>query len=140
MKKKIVVVGAGGFAREVAWLVREINRASKRYEFLGHVVTDLARLGEHDSRDQVLGDYGWIERNRGIVDALAIGIGTPGARLRVSAELEVRFPEIAWPALVHPSAQFERESTSLGRGVLVCAGVVGTVNLVVEPFAMINLC
>lgn len=140
MKKKIVVVGAGGFAREVAWLIREIDRASGGVEFAGFVVTDPSRLGEHDSRELVLGGYDWLERNRGAVDALAIGIGTPGPRLKVSAELEARFPHLEWPALVHPSAIFERASTSLGRGVLVCAGVVGTVNLALEPFAMVNLC
>lgn len=140
MRKRIVVVGAGGFAREVAWLIREIDRAAESWELAGFVVTDPARLGEHDSRDLVLGGYDWIEQNRGAVDALAIGIGTPGARLRVSAELEARFPDLSWPALVHPSAIFERASTSLGRGVLVCAGVVGTVNLVLEPFSMVNLC
>jgi sugar O-acyltransferase (sialic acid O-acetyltransferase NeuD family) len=137
--KRIAVIGAGGFAREVAWLIRDINRASQSLEFLGYLVSDLSALVAHDSREHVLGDYSWIEQNREKLDALAIGIGTPTARLRVAAELEARFPNLEWPALIHPSAQFDRSSTDVGQGVLLCAGVIGTVNLVFESFTMINL-
>ena len=55
-RKRIVVIGAGGFAREVRWLIEEINAVSPGFEFLGYVVSDLAKLGEHDSREDVLGD------------------------------------------------------------------------------------
>lgn len=137
--KRIAVVGAGGFAREVAWLIREINRSQETYEFLGYIVSDLARVGEHDSKDEILGDYDWLAQNAGKVDALAIGIGTPAARLRVSEDLETRFPDVEWPALIHPTVQLDWESAEIGKGVLLCAGVVGTVNVVLEAFAMVNL-
>ena len=138
-KKRIVVVGAGGFAREVAWLIREIDGVTPGVEFGGYVVSDLSRIGEHDSRSEILGDHGWLRANRGRFDALAIGIGTPAARLRVARELLPEFPAAMWPALVHPSARFDPSSTELGPGVLVCAGVIGTVNLTLRPFAMVNL-
>lgn len=48
-------------------------------------------------------------------------------------------PETDWPVLVHPSAQGDFETWSLGRGVLVCAGVVGTVNIALSDFAMVNI-
>lgn len=137
--RRIVVVGAGGFAREVTWLVHEINRAGDRYEHIGYVVSDLSRLGPHDSVDQVLGDMDWLDRNRAKVDALAMGIGTPAAKLKVSDEILERFPEFEWPVLVHPTATFDRPSASLGAGVVICAGVLGTVGLTLEPFAMVNL-
>jgi sugar O-acyltransferase (sialic acid O-acetyltransferase NeuD family) len=139
--KRIVVIGAGGFAREVRWLIEEINRASPtpEFEFKGYAVSDLSKLGEHDSREEVLGDYEWIEAHRGDVDVLTIGIGTPGSRLKVSSELEQRFPELEWPSLVHPSAIYDRARCRLEKGTLFCAGVIGTVNVLLEPFAMVNL-
>ncbi|MHB8872429.1 MAG: PglD-related sugar-binding protein [Myxococcaceae bacterium] len=136
---KIAIVGAGGFAREVAWLIRDLNRVERRYDFTGYVVSDLSRLTDHDSRSQVAGDFDWLEKNLRSVDALAIGIGTPTARLRLATELERRFPQLQWPALVHPSVQLDSESAKIGHGVILCAGTVGTVNLVIEPFAMVNL-
>ena len=137
--KRIAIIGAGGFAREVSWLIRDINHSRKSFEFVGYVVSDLSKLGEHDSREQVLGDYTWIAENPGKIDALAIGIGTPSARLMVATALEASCPNIEWPALVHPTAQFDRASATLGHGILLCAGVIGTVNLVVAPFSMVNL-
>jgi sugar O-acyltransferase (sialic acid O-acetyltransferase NeuD family) len=136
-KKSIVVIGAGGMAREVRWLIEDLNAAEARYEFLGYVVTDLSRLGEHDSKADVLGDYSWLEKNK--VDCVAIGIGTPVARLKVARELSARFPQMEWPALVHPSVKMDRGSCKVGRGVILCAGTIGTVNLKLEDFCMVNL-
>jgi sugar O-acyltransferase (sialic acid O-acetyltransferase NeuD family) len=139
-KKQIAIIGAGGFAREVAWLIRDISRVSGEYEFAGFVVTDPSRLSDRDSRDLVRGDYDWLVRNAGrSVDALAIGIGDPAARLRVAQELQALVPALEWPALVHPTAHFDRALATLGEGVLLCAGVIGTVNIRLEPFSMCNL-
>jgi sugar O-acyltransferase (sialic acid O-acetyltransferase NeuD family) len=137
--KRLCIIGAGGFAREVAWLIRDINRATLDYEFLGYIVSDLSRLGEHDARDQVLGDFSWLEDNKNKVDALASGIGSPVIRAALAAELEARFPNLEWPALVHPSVQFDRASAHVGRGVVICAGTIGTVGLILKPFSMMNL-
>jgi sugar O-acyltransferase (sialic acid O-acetyltransferase NeuD family) len=137
--KRIAIVGAGGFAREVAWLIRDINRNKKSYEFAGFIVSDLSKLGEHDCRENVLGDYNWIQSNRGKIDALAIGIGTPSIRIIIASDLTASFQELEWPALIHPTAQFDRASAKVGPGTIVCAGVIGTVNLVLDPFVMVNL-
>lgn len=136
---RLAIIGAGGFARELAWVVGDINQAEPRYGFLGYVVSDLSRVSEHDSRGQILGDYGWIEENLEKIDALAIGIGTPAVRKRVATELGARFPQLDWPCLVHPTAQFECASGRIGRGAILCAGVIGTVNISIEPFCLVNL-
>jgi sugar O-acyltransferase (sialic acid O-acetyltransferase NeuD family) len=136
---RLAIIGAGGFAREVAWLVQDINQAEPRYEFVGYVVSDLSRVGEHDSRGQILGDYEWIEENHERIDALAIGIGTPSVRKSVATELEARFPQLEWPCLVHPTTQFECASAQISKGAILCAGVIGTVNISIEPFCLVNL-
>jgi len=143
-ERELVIVGAGGFAREVEWLAREITaHGGPRRSFAGYVVSDLDRLGAHDSRDQVLGDYTWFERRFAErpdhrVD-VAIGVGHAGARRRIGRELSARFDRIDWPSLVHPSVTWDAPSVSLGRGVLVCAGVTGTVHLRLDDFCMVNL-
>jgi len=137
--KRIAVIGAGGFAREVAWLIRDINAAAPQYEFAGYLVSDLTKLTEHDSRGEVLGDFAWLDENAGRVDALAFGIGNAQVKLKLGAELSQRFPSLEWPALVHPSVRFDPGSASIARGVVLCAGVIGTVNLRFEEFGMVNL-
>ncbi|GAG37816.1 unnamed protein product, partial [marine sediment metagenome] len=126
-------------AREVKWLISEINAECDEYEFAGFVVSDMGRLGQYDSIEEIKGDYSWLESTSRRVDALAIGIGTPSARLAVGEELSSRFPNIEWPALIHPTVIIDHPSCSIGDGVIVCVGAAGTVNITIGPFVMVNI-
>lgn len=137
-KKRLVIIGAGGQAREVASCIEECSCAGEPFDVVGFVISDLGKLGPLDSADRVLGDYDWLRRHRGEVDGLALGIGLPSSRLRVADKLGAEFPELDWPTIVHPSTRIDRRSASLGRGVMIGAGVVATVNVTVEAFAMVN--
>ena len=137
--ERIAVLGAGGFAQEVRWLISEINAERQRFEFLGYLVSDPAALGAHDDRSRVLGGMDWLDEHADRVDALAVGIGTPAARARLGAELSASHPDLRWPALIHPTVRFDAASCEIGDGVLLCAGTIGTVDLVIEPFCMVNL-
>ena len=79
--KKIVIIGAGGLAREVRWLIEDINREKKVFHFLGYIVSDLKKVGKLDSKDSILGDYSWFEENEFSEINAAIGIGNPIFRL-----------------------------------------------------------
>jgi|SRR5579863_3838848 len=136
--KRIVIVGAGGMAREIASALHCINRGGPQFEFLGYVVSDISRLGQRDSRDQVLGAFGWLSANRESLDALAIGVGSPHLRLSLAAELRQRLPGIEWPAILHPTAIIDFDSAQIGEGCFIGAGVTATVNITLEPFALCN--
>lgn len=125
-------------AREVKALIREINRITPTWEFAGYVVTNPSDLGERDSREEVMGDYGWLRANADRVDAVTIGIGTPPLRVKVSEEIRDVLPAVEFPALVHPTAHMDFETAQLGEGTLVCSGVVGTVNIILDAFALCN--
>ena len=131
--RRLVILGAGGHARETAWTAELCG-----FDVVGFVVTALDRLGPYDSKARVLGDYAWLEHNRTEYDALALGIGTPAARLRVGRELAARFPDIDWPVLVHPTAIIDRGTAKLGPGAYVGAGVVATVDIRLDAFALAN--
>jgi len=136
--RRIAIVGAGGMAREVTSAIQWINRSERVFEFVGYVVSDLSKLSERDSREAVMGDFDWMEKHRHAVDALAIGVGTPSVRLKLSQQLSEAFPEIEWPAIVHPTAILDYDSAKLGEGSFVGARCVATVNLVLQPFALCN--
>jgi sugar O-acyltransferase (sialic acid O-acetyltransferase NeuD family) len=137
-KKGIVVIGAGGMAREVRWLIEDLNAAEPQYEFLGYVVSDLNKVGPHDSKSKILGDYLWLQSNLTKVDAVTIGIGTPASRLKVARELKGMLGGVEFPSLVHPTAILDRKSAEIEEGVLVCAAVVATVNITLRAFALCN--
>jgi sugar O-acyltransferase (sialic acid O-acetyltransferase NeuD family) len=136
--KRIVIIGAGGMAREVASTIKFINRQKEALDFLGYVVSELSRLGPLDSRDQVIGDFSWLERNRNLFEAIAIGVGSPAVRLKLAAELKTLFPGIEFPVLIHPTAVIDLDSARLGEGCFIGANVTATVNVTLEPFSLCN--
>lgn len=141
-KKKLIVVGAGGFAREVRWLAQDISSSSNNgdcYEFQGFVVSDISSIGEHDSGDDVIGDLQWLKANSERFDYLAIGVGSPQTRIAIIKELEDDFGPAYWPSLIHPSSHYDKSTCTVSHGVLICANVIGTVGIEFQPFAMVNL-
>jgi sugar O-acyltransferase (sialic acid O-acetyltransferase NeuD family) len=130
---KFVVLGAAGQARETEYYLRESG-----HECVGFVVSDLAKLGPNDSRERVLGEVSWIDSHVGEIDAFALGIGTPIARVRVASELRSRHPRVPWPPIVHPSAVIDRTTCSIGVGSMVGSGAIITVNVVLDEFCMVN--
>jgi sugar O-acyltransferase (sialic acid O-acetyltransferase NeuD family) len=138
-RKKIVIIGAGGLAREIEWLIRDINRTGEYYDFAGYVVSDMAQIGPNDSLDQLRGDYDWLVCNARNIDAVTIGIGTPASRLKVVNEVKQILPSAEWPILMHPSAVLDTNTARIADGVQICANVTGTVNLTLGSFTLFNL-
>jgi len=134
--RRIAIIGAGGFARELRWLLSEIaadpNHRGEAFEFAGFVVSDVNKRGDHDS--EIAGGYEWLEDHH--IDAVALGIGTPAARLRVAAELQSRMPHLDWPTIIHPSVRFDRSTCTFGKGAVICAGVIATVNVAFEQLCL----
>ncbi len=135
---RVVIVGAAGQAREIAWYMDEINRAADTFRLSGFVVSDLSRLGPSDSRDRVVGDYTWLDDHRSDVDGVVLGLGLPASRLAVASDLEARFPWLDWPAVVHPSVRIDHGTSRLARGVLLGVNACVTVNVELADFAMLN--
>jgi sugar O-acyltransferase (sialic acid O-acetyltransferase NeuD family) len=137
-RKRIVIVGAGGMAREVASTLHWINRREPAFDLLGYVVSDLSRLGARDTSNQVIGDFRWLKQNRESVDALALGVGSPATRLKLAGELSALLTGIEWPVLIHPTAVIDLDSARLEEGCFLGARVTATVNIVLEAFALCN--
>ena len=130
---RFVILGAGGQARETEYYLHEMGHTC-----VGFVVSDLERVGPNDSQERVLGDMSWVDAHSSEIEAFALGIGTPEARLRVARELKARHPRIPWPVVRHPTATVDQATLKAGEGVMIGAGAIITVNVKLEDFCMIN--
>ncbi|MDN4163306.1 NeuD/PglB/VioB family sugar acetyltransferase [Nocardioides abyssi] len=140
MAEPIVVIGAGGFGREVLDVISAINEASPEaiWEVLG-VVDDSptpANLARLEKRGVTyLGGtevpLGWQEPS-----SYVVGIGSPSVR-RVLAE---RYDASSFQAavLVHPTATHGYD-VSIDHGTVVCAGVRLTTNIALGRHVHLNL-
>ncbi|MFA5786455.1 MAG: NeuD/PglB/VioB family sugar acetyltransferase [Actinomycetota bacterium] len=135
MVRRLVIAGAGGFAREVAWLVRDINRAGGDWDLVG--------FWGHPGVDECRNIGGVPVKQTGEIAQylpelyVAVAIGDPRAKERAvgqAGDLGCRFA-----TLIHPSVRHDDRSVTIGSGSIVCAGTVLTVDVKVGAHVIVNL-
>ena len=136
--KRVAILVRGGEAREIAWLVRDINRDHATYEFLGYIARHVLQPGGYDTKEMLLGDEVRLLEHRHQVDCLVMGIGDPTTRCKLAEATKEKFPDMEWPILIHPSAIYDSKSCQFHAGSLLCAWTTCTVNITFGPFALLN--
>lgn len=114
MTEPIVVLGAGGFARQVPSLVRDINAVVPRYDIVGFLAP------ENSAPRNCLPLLGTDQELSGIAARYVIGIGIPKLR----AYLDEFATGLARDTvtLVHPQTSTEMD-VSVGPGCIMMPGV-----------------
>jgi len=117
----LVVIGCGGFGREVADVVDAINHMSPTWNFIGFVddAPSLENVGRVEQRgSRVIGGLDGV--SPASPPRFVVGVGDAGARARLAALAESN----GWipTTLVHPTAALGA-NLQLGPGSIVCAHV-----------------
>lgn len=133
--EKIAVFGAGGFGREIAFLIQEINLKKPRWEIVGFYDDAPGLAGGKVGAWEILGGMEKLNRVEEKI-SVVVAVGDPGFKSRIVRGL--RNPRITFPTLIHPSVIFSTE-TQLGAGCVLCAGSILTVNVKLEDFVTLNL-
>jgi len=131
--KKLIIVGAGGFGREVyAWAKGHPDSGSA-WEIAGFLDDDAAVLDAYDYPVRVIGSVETYQPNADEVFVCAIG--APMIKEKVCQALLAR--SAAFITLLHPSVILG-ENVQLGMGVVLCPRVTLTSDISVGDFAAIN--
>jgi sugar O-acyltransferase (sialic acid O-acetyltransferase NeuD family) len=133
--EKIVIIGAGGFGREVKMLIDQINRHELKYEFLGYY-DDGFPIGTTINNNLVLGSVDDLAKNDEII-SVVVAIGAPEIKRKIVEKLTRS--TINFPTLVHPSVLIGDEFVTIGNGCIVCAGTIITCNIDIKDFVILNL-
>lgn len=147
---KLVILGAGGLAREVQQLVSDINYFNdglsqdplRRYvlkekiELLGFVDENKENHGKTVHNIPVLGGFEWL-RNAGPEIQLALGVGFPRIKKKFVTMLQELGLDFQFPTLVHPTANIG-DNVKLGWGALVMMNNSITVDITIGDYALIN--
>lgn len=119
--EKIVIVGAGGFGREVLWLIRDINRHTPTWDVVG-VIDDYHQGPEVDGVPLL----GTLECCRDHTDCrFVVAFGSPEAKRSVVSE---HLRNARFATLVHPTA-IVADTATIGEGVVVCAYCIISINV-----------
>jgi sugar O-acyltransferase (sialic acid O-acetyltransferase NeuD family) len=135
--KDIVIVGTGGFAREVAFLLEEINRHERTWSLRGFISPTDELVGSTVGRYPVVGTDGWLRSLKEPLDVV-VGIGDPKVIGKVATTLQAN-NHLHFPNLIHPTAVGDWERIQLGQGNLITAASIFTTDIVVGSFNVFNL-
>jgi sugar O-acyltransferase (sialic acid O-acetyltransferase NeuD family) len=135
--RDLVIVGGGGLAREVSWLIKEINSEGKTWNFLGYIEADPSRVGQPCGDAVIIGTDEWLS-GLGRKISVVIGIGTPRIIDRIRQNLILN-GNLQFPNLVHPNVSWDRRRIQLGVGNIVCAGNILTTDIRIGSFNVLNL-
>lgn len=133
-KRDIVIIGSGGLAREVKWLIEECNKEEDRWNILGWISKD--EPGRIIDGLPVLGDDDWLIEKKAPID-VAVSIGNGDIRKKVVEHLKQN-DNIFFPVIIAPSAELS-DSVNLGEGTIVTAKNVLTVDIEIGKFFFCNL-
>jgi sugar O-acyltransferase (sialic acid O-acetyltransferase NeuD family) len=137
MKRDIVIVGNGGFAKEVAFLIEDINRQKETWNLLGYISESAGDIGDSHGKYIIYNSDDWLEETSEEINVV-FGIGAPKIVNAVSSKL-MKNKNLTFPNIFHPTTIRDVDRVKFGAGNIVCAGVIFTTDIVVGSFNVFNL-
>ena len=127
----LIIIGASGFALEVYWLAIRAG-----FNVLGFLDDADECQNKEIFGQKVLGKIdSWADYS---VNQFIIAIGAPRVRERIHSRMTSQSMKPEFATLIDPSAIIGKD-VHLGRGSIVCAGVVATVKISVGDHFIVNL-
>lgn len=138
MTTEIVIAGAGGFAKEVLWLVQEINQQSRMAltvrccispEGAGTIETGMGSW-------PVAGDDEWAAGHLPAGIGFVVAVGDPALRRKIASFYEAAgFKAVT---LIHPGVNLS-SAVKVGEGSILYPHSLATTDIVIGRHAVVNL-
>lgn len=132
-KERTIIVGAGGFGRELINWSRDCHDAGRLPPLAGMLDDNPAALKGFDYGVDILGTASDFVPEQG--DMFILAIGTPAAKERIVAMLRERGAQFA--TLIHPAAVVAR-SARIGEGCVLCPMSLVSADAQIGRFVSIN--
>lgn len=134
MRERLLIVGAGGFGREVLSWALQVPAAQRSWEVVGGFLDD--RLGILDAYNLPVGivasPWEHVFETR---DRVVVAIGDPSQRRRFVEIVAARGAQFT--TLIHPSVILGLHNT-WGLGCIFCPGVIVTTNVRIGAHVIFN--
>lgn len=134
--KRLIIIGASGFGREVAWLVERINDKEKTWQLMGFLDDNPDIQGKAVNEYKVLGTTDDVNK---YPDAYYVcAVGASKTREKIIGRVLQILPKAQFATLIDPSAEYSN-FVSFGKGSIICAHTIITVNVEIGEHVIINL-
>lgn len=133
--KKLVIVGAGGFGREILAWIKDVPTLAQEYESICFLDDNPKALEPYNYQEPIIGSIQEYRPQEG--DALVMGIAAPTRRkLEIAETLLQRGARFI--SLIHPTAVLGN-NVKLGQGCVICQNVIITSDVTIGNFVSINV-
>lgn len=134
--KKLIIIGASGFGREVAWLVERINAKEPTWDLIGFIDDNDEIQGSSINGYNVLGK---TDNVNDYTDAYFVcAVGASKTREKIINKIKSKNSNIHFATLIDPSVE-KSELIQIGEGTIICAHTIITVNIKIGNHVIINL-
>lgn len=134
--KDLYIIGAGGFGREVLWLVKRINAMNPTWNIKGFIDDDTKMSGKQCNEYSICGGCDYLKSiKKDIWVVYAVGSS------RIKMALDRKFSEIKnihFATLIDPSVIMS-DRVCIGEGTIICAGTILTTDIELGRHVTLNL-
>ncbi len=134
--KELIIFGASGFGREVAWVAERQNKVEPTWNILGFMDDDESIQGTKINGYRVLGKTADVG---GFPEAyFVVAVGASRTREKIVKNMKVANPSIKFGTVIDPSVEMS-DMVTIGEGTIICAHTIITVNIKIGSHVIINL-
>lgn len=132
--KDLYIIGAGGFGREVAWLVERINEVTPTWNIKGFIDDNESLWGTKEDAYDVVGGCEYLKTLGDVYAVCAVG----SARVRKIIIDKFKDSKVKFATVIDPSVIISKR-VEIGEGTIICAGTIITVDIKIGNHVIINL-
>lgn len=132
--RDLYIIGAGGFGREVAWLVERINEVNPTWNLKGFIDDNESLWGNVEGDYPVLGGCEYLKSLGDVYAVCAVG----SAKVRKIIIGRIKESNVKFATLIDPSVLVSKR-VEIGEGTIICAGTIITVDIRIGNHVIINL-
>lgn len=132
----LIIIGASGFGREVAWLVERINKEKPTWNLLGFI-------DDNDSiQHSSINGYSVIGKLEDCIkysdSYFVCAVGASKTRSLIVDRIKNLTSDVKFATLIDPTVEMS-DMVDIGEGTIVCAHTIITVNIAIGSHVIINL-
>ena len=132
MKKKIYIVGAGDFGREMESWLEDLPNFKNEYEIKGYLDNDSKSLQNKPTDYEIVGTHEEMEFKEN--DYVVIAISNSKVRKRIAESL---INKVNFFTYIAPNVTIGK-FTKIGSGSIICSNCFVSTNTVIGDFVIVN--
>jgi len=136
-----IIIGAAGFAKEVEWLIYELQTLQPANKFKVDYFVGKEEVGTFIQGIEVISDqYLHQLLRKGENHQLYIAVGSPVLRKKLHDNFR-EYSNVTFPSLIDARSTLDKrkDAVKMGSGAVICAGNILTTNIILGDFVHINL-